>query len=472
MVEIPTSANHREKGKAMAEEYKQLTLKERKEIEEGLNRGDSFRQIAQTIDRTPSTVSREVRENRHVRAFKTRKEACRDKSWCKRVGICAQCLREGAYCAGCDARDCRDECPAYARQNACGNLNRAPWVCNACRKNRYGCNRANRFVYEATVAQKSSDARRSDSRKGIDMDHERAEIALSYIKDGLSRGLSPYEVSILYEDVVGVHRSTIYRWVEAGYGGLTNLELERKVGFKPRKRSATHKTTKHSPKRSHDAFLLLPEALRQSRSELDCVIGTKYNKQAVLTVYNLPTHVQLALLLDAHDCENVKQELYNLKEVMPKEMFERWMKTVLTDNGEEFTDEDGIGAMLGESSVDDTLAVRLYYCDPRQSQQKGSCEKNHTEIRQILEKGTFSFDELTRRDMAVLMSHVNSNPRASLGGKSPIQMLRFVYGNADANALLDALGIEEKNRDELCLKPEILDIERAKRGEAKLTRLK
>ena len=36
MVEIAVSANHRERGKAMAEEYKQLTLKERKEIEEGL----------------------------------------------------------------------------------------------------------------------------------------------------------------------------------------------------------------------------------------------------------------------------------------------------------------------------------------------------------------------------------------------------------------------------------------------------
>ena len=354
----------------MAEEYKQLTLKERKEIEKGLNRGDSVREIARTIGRSPSTVSREVRENRHIRAFKPRKVACRDKDWCKRVNVCAECLRKGAYCVGCDAKDCRDECPAYAKQNSCDNLNRAPWVCNACRKNRYGCNRANRFVYEASVAQKSSDERRSDSRKGIDMKPERAEVALSYIKDGLSRGLSPYEISVLYEDVVGIHRSTIYRWVEAGYGGLTNLELERKVGFKPRKRVSAHKTTRHTAKRSHDAFLLLSDAIRQSRSELDCVIGAKSDKQAVLTVYNLPTHLQLALLLDVHDCANVKRELGNLKSVMPKSMFDHWMKTVLTDNGEEFSDEDGIGAILGEQVTNGTLSVHLYYCDPRQSQQK------------------------------------------------------------------------------------------------------
>lgn len=452
--------------------YKQLTLRERKEIEEGLGRGDSFRAIARLIGRNPSTVSREVRENRHVRALKARKGACRDRNWCKRVGVCTECVREGAYCAGCDARDCRDHCGAYADQVACDVLVRAPWVCNGCRKNRYGCRRQNRYVYDANVAQKASDERRSDSRRGIDMGPERAEAALARIRDGLSRGLSPYEMSVLYEDVIGVHRSTIYRWVEAGYGGLTNLELERKVGFKPRRKKAPRRATPHSPKRSHDAFLALPEGPRAARTEMDCVVGRAADSKAVLTLYNLPCHVQLALLLGSHDCECVKAALAGLMSVMPEGMRERWTRAVLTDNGGEFSDEDGIGALLGEEAGGGELKVRLYYCDPRQSQQKGGCEKNHTEVRQILEKGAFSFDELVPADMAVLMSHMNSNPRESLGGKSPIQMLRFVYGEGDADALLDALGIEEVPRDRLVLKPEVLDAERARRGDPPLTRLR
>lgn len=28
--------------------------------------------------------------------------------------------------------------------------------------------------------------------------------------------------------------STIYRWVAAGYDGMTNMELRRKVGYRPR----------------------------------------------------------------------------------------------------------------------------------------------------------------------------------------------------------------------------------------------
>lgn len=456
----------------MDKEYKQLTVKERKQIEEGLDRGDSFREIARTTERSPSTISREVRENRHVRAFKARKAACRDKDWCKRVGVCAECAREGAFCAGCDARDCRDECKAYAQQASCERMGKAPWVCNGCRKNRYGCNRPNRYVYSAKVAQEASDERRSESRKGIDMDPGRAEVALSYIKDGESRGLSPYEISVLYSDVVGVSQSTIYRWTDAGYGGLTNIELERKVGFKPRKKKEARKSTSHSPKRSYAEFEKLPDELKDARTELDSVIGRNVDKQAVLTLYNLPCHVQLGLLAAAHDCASVKEQLGKVKSAMPGRMFAKWARIALTDNGDEFADEDGIGKLLGEEVVDGGLEVRLYYCDPRQSQQKGGCEKNHTEIRQLLEKGMFVFDELVPADMAVLMSHVNSNPRAALGGKSPIQMLRFVYGEEDARALLDAFGVREVGRDELMLKPEILDIERAKRGEPPLTRLK
>lgn len=456
----------------MVKGYRQLGLDERKEIQTGLDRGDPFRSIARLIGRDVSTVSREVRENRTIRAFKPRRAACRDRNWCKRVGVCADCLRPGAFCTGCDARDCRDECRAYARQDACDVLTRAPWVCNGCRRNRYGCSRPNRFVYDAAVAHKASAARRSDSRSGIDMPQEKAELALAHVRDGVSRGLSPYEISVLYEDVVGVDRSTIYRWVEAGYGGLTALELERKVGFKPRARTKARKTTSHSSERSHDAFELLPEDAKAARTEMDSVLGRNVDRQAVLTLYNLPCHLQLGLLYSAHDHGDVEVVLAGLRSVMPEAMYAGWMRTVLTDNGDEFSDEDGVGDVLGERDVGGERRIHLYYCDARQSQQKGGCEKNHTELRQLLEKGMFIFDELDRRDMAVAMSHVNSNPRESLGGKSPIQMLRFLYGAEDADALLDALGVHEVPRDELMLRPGILDIERAKRGLPPLTRLK
>ena len=85
--------------------------------------------------------------------------------------------------------------------------------------------------------------------------------------------------------------------------------------------------------------------------------------------------MQLALLVRAHDCGSVKRAIADVRSVMPGRMFEKWMRTALTDNGDEFADEDGIGKLLGERAEGGELKVRLYYCDPRQSQQKGGCER-------------------------------------------------------------------------------------------------
>lgn len=452
----------------MTVRYNQLSLQERTVVKRGLDDGLSFREIARLLGRSASTVSREVHENRIPKATKAKKKTeCRDKGWCKRIGVCAKCVREGAQCAGCDARDCRDYCRAYAEQSTCQILSKAPWVCNSCRKLRYGCHRANRWVYDAQAAHKAACERRSESRQGIDMPKEKAEVALSYIKDGLTRGLSPYEISVSCEDTIGVHRSTIYRWVEAGYGGLTNLELERKVGFKPRNKTIKGKSTSHTPKRSYAEFLKLPDDERRSATEMDTVIGCVTNSQCALTLLFPPAALQL-WLLTTHDTKGTLAALKAFKEACPEKLYSKLARIMITDNGEEFADEDSIAAIFDEDLSDH---VSLYYCDPRHSEQKPRCEKNHSEGRQLLAKGMFDFDELTKADMRVVMCHVNSNPRLSLGGLSPIQAFLAIYGEEGAE-LLNAFGIEQIPPSKLMLKPEILDIERAHRGEPPLTKLK
>ena len=453
----------------MTAEYKQLSLKERREIQDCLDRGETFREIARLLQRNVSSISREVKQNRTLQAHRAKKGSCREVNFCKRVGICGEkCFYPEARCAGCDKIDCRDICPEYALQTACDVLVRAPWVCNACHKRRYGCNRANRFIYDAKLAHEQSKARRSDSRCGIDMDPERAAIVLGRIKEGLSRGLSPYEISTLYEDEIGVHRSTIYRWVEAGYGKLTNLELERKVGFRVRKKR-TKKSTSHSRWRSYAAFQKLDEELQSSATEMDSVIGRRADRQAVLTLYSRSTHLQLALLLEEITSDEVVDKLKKLKKICPAQIAQDLFRCVLTDNGEEFADETAIGKVLGEGA-NPKVNPHLYYCDPRASQQKAGCEKNHSELRQILKKGLFVFDDLDIWDLSVVMSHANSNPRQSLCGMSPIQMFCAAYGK-DGQEFLSALGVEQIPRDEIVLKPTILDTERAKRGKEAVKRV-
>ena len=54
-------------------DYNQLTLYDRQKIEEGLNDRLGFRAIARAIERSPSTVSREVKTNRTPKTVKAQK---------------------------------------------------------------------------------------------------------------------------------------------------------------------------------------------------------------------------------------------------------------------------------------------------------------------------------------------------------------------------------------------------------------
>nr|CRY95873.1 hypothetical protein [uncultured prokaryote] len=448
----------------MTKKYTRLTLNQRLIIEEGLNHEQSIRSIAKNINCSPSSVLREIKANRLPIEDKKKLVSCFCKNECKEKKVCGEeCINPvGIYCKLCTYRDCRSVCSAYIEHGRCNILEKSPYVCNRCIQKHYFCNRQNRYRYDARSAHALSCQKRRDARSGIDMDEKRAIRALSQIKEGLARGLSPYELSVLYEDKIGVHRSTIYRWVNCGYGGLSNLELERKVGFRPRKKKAPRKVTSHSSRRAYSEFEKLAEALRRLTTEMDTVIGRIEDVQAILTLYHRPSDLQLALLLHEKTCDEVKEKLLMLKKVATQKLFERFFLFVLTDNGREFEDEDGLAAIFDEG-VSRACEVKLFYCDVRQSQQKGSCEKNHSELRQILEKGLFVFDDLDEQDLRVLMSHANSNPRECLFGKSPIEMFVAFFGQ-DGQDFLSALGIEQIDRDHLNLTPDILDIERAKRG--------
>ena len=119
---------------------------------------------------------------------------------------------------------------------------------------------------------------------------------------------------------------------------------------------------------------------------------------------------------------------------------------MLTDNGTEFADPD-----LFEFDKEGNRRMKLYYCDPRHSEQKGEIEKNHEYIRYVLPSGT-SFDDLTQEKVDLLMSHINSTARPSLQGKTPIELALQHFGKDT----VEKLGLQVIKPDDVCLKPYLL----------------
>ena len=393
--------------------YCRLTKADRHAIQAALGTRGSCRSIAEGLGRSPSTVFCEVKRNRVVKRGPGKGEKVAD-----------------------------------VPEDACPKLLSWPYVCNGCRLRNYHCPKRWQAEYRAARAQALADEELSASRRGIDKTREQFEHIMGCVKEGLARGLSPEQIVASY--ALDVSPATIYRWIEEGYAGTGNIELRRKVSYKPRKKAAP-RSTSHGAERSYAAFLGLGEEERASACEMDTVIGRVHDSKCLLTLYLRPCKFQLMLLLGGKTAEEAAGALDALEEAVGMDGFGRLFDPILTDNGAEFSDHVLIERSAGDSAA---RRARVFYCDVRQSQQKGSCERNHVELRKVLPKGT-SFDALTRADCALLMSHVNSEPRPSLAGLSPIRMFRLAYGGL-AERLLDALGVEEIGPGELNLTPSLL----------------
>jgi IS30 family transposase len=444
--------------------YKQFSMYDRRIVEEGLNDGLSFRTIAKTLGRAASSVVREVSANRAQLKGKGKISECSERSFCRTRGLCGFCGHDDRLCQYCPEHDCRTLCCTYIAHVACPALSSGRHVCNGCKKRNWGCTRPLRFEYKAAVANQKAAERRSECRKGVDMSLEEFEEVLEVVRPALARGLSPYEIATLYSDKVPVSQSTLYRWVDQGYGGMANIELERKVGFAPRKKNAKKTTTHHGQDRSYEAFCALPDKERERAVETDTVEGVKGDSQCVLTLYPRPSHFQLFVLMAQQTSDKTVEAFDGLEDKIGLEMFREIFGLILTDNGGEFEDVESLERSFKRPWE---KRCRVFYCDPGKSQQKPGCEKNHTELRQILPKKSVSFDTLNERDISVACSHVNSTPRACLCGMSPIRMLKRAYGD-NITPLFDAFGIEEVDRDDLMLKPKLLNDKRALRGEPPL----
>lgn len=394
-------------ARAVPRAYGRLTRHERDTVQRMLERRASCREIAGELGRSPSTVSAEVASHRFVTAPKARRGERVDAS----ADLSAACPRLAAW----------------------------PRCCNGCGRYRaIGCKRRPHVFYEARAAQLCADSVLVSSRRGIDADEPAAAARLEAIRDCLRRGLSPEQMAARNGGPVDLSPSTIYRWVSAGYDGMTNMELRRKVGCRPRKRAAAW--------------------------EMDTVEGARGDSACLLTLLHRPSRLQLALPLEEKTSGCVADALEGVRAVLGADGTRRVFRAVLTGNGAEFSDEEAIAALLGEGPGE----TRLFYCDPRRSDQKGACERNHVEIRKLLPKGAgIRFDRLAPADLALAMSHVNSEPRGALGFATPARAFRAMLGE-DAAALLDAYGVGDVPIGELDLTPGLIERARAERGDAPL----
>lgn len=96
---------------------KHFTLSDRISIEAGIEKGWSFKKIADELGKSPSSVSREVRRHlifspHYYDDRSRRKTECIYFSSCSKQGVCGN-LSCSSLCSKCRSRKCASFCPSF-----------------------------------------------------------------------------------------------------------------------------------------------------------------------------------------------------------------------------------------------------------------------------------------------------------------------------------------------------------------------
>ena len=413
----------------MKKSNKHLTYEERRYIEIGLNEGKNFAQIGKEIEKHRTTVMREIQEHKFLKENK----GCR--------GTNNRCIhRQECHKFYCTKKE------ACYEEEKCELLEKPPYVCNGC-EYRTKCRKI-KYIYYSKFANDEYQEKLRNSRIGINISKsEIYEIDKILSPLILERNQNISHIYSNHAEEIGLSRATLYKYINLGVFTFKNIDLPRLVRYKKRKRNEKNKRKIEKNIRKNrtmeDFKKYIEKHQKDSIVEMDTVEGIKGGK-VLLTLIFRKNKFMLIFLLENKNCECVENALKSLRKIIGIEKFKKLFKVILTDNGSEFSRPQNI-------EIDEKTGkkiTRIFYCDPAASWQKGIIEKNHEYIRYILPKGS-SFEELTQKDINLLMTNINNICRDSLKGKSPYELMLLDLNKKE----LKNLGIEKLNPDDVNLSP-------------------
>ena len=424
---------------------KHLTIEDRIYIQNELDKGTPFKDIARFLCKDPTTISKEVKARRasdwfHKGTFLNAKNFCTKRFRCKKTNACNKILLCGVKCASCPT--CNQTCPDFQKER-CSKLDRAPYVCNGCSKKINHCTIAHKYTYNARFADRKYRECLKDSRSGIAMTRQELLKKDKIITPLINQGQSPYQIVANHPELNLSVRS-VYNYLDMGLLTARNVDLKRKVKFKPRK---VHKS-QISDRRVFNGrtYADFQQLHLESFVEMDTVHSAVGSSKTLLTFFFTREKLFLAFLMNRNTEGSVRLVFDRLEKRFGTFDFLTLFEYILTDRGAEFGDPDSL-----ETGVTGIQRTNIYYCDPMRSGQKGGIEQAHTMLRMILPKRT-TFEFLTQWDVNLITSHINSTPRESLNGRTPYDVALEAFGED----VLKAFQLRRIDPDKVILTPKLI----------------
>ena len=354
---------------------------------------------------------------------------------CKRKKVCGtnDCRHPlVAVCKQCELI-CNRYCEHY-EEEICTHRFKPPYVCNGCSEVKK-CT-LTKTVYDALGAQRRATDKISESRSGILATEGEIARLNEILVPLVKQGQSIHQIYLTHKDELMCSEKTLYNYVDGCLFDIRNIDLPRKVKYRPRYKKPELKVDRgcRVGRNYHDYEVYMEQHPDTAVVQMDSVIGSKGGK-VLLTIYFVNVSLMLGFLREANTSKSVIDIYDELYHRLGGQDFRKLFPVILTDNGSEFSNPKCI-----ENGPDGKgfQRTRIYYCNPSAPYQKAEIEVGHEFIRRILPKGR-SFDELTQADVELMMNHINSYRRKKLNGKSPYEAFCFYYGED----LAERLGCQE-----------------------------
>lgn len=425
-----------------------LSLEDRAKIEYGLNTKKSVRSIAKELGKTPSTVLREIQ--RHTYDRTSNKNNCLHRNDCDKRHVCGSesCNR---LCRATCGKKCFRTCDDYVR-GYCDKLSEAPHVCNGCSHFKFKDCMYDMHYYSASSANNDADTLLHNKHAGFDLTLEELIKLDELISPLVQKGQSPYHIAMTIAQEVQVSESTIYRLIASGELDARDIDLREKVRRRPRqsRRRKMKGEALRLSKVGHmwKDYLAYMDENDVFHVEMDCVEGIKTDRAVLLTLHWTDFQMQLAFIMDNQDPKNVVATLDTIEDALGTELFQTVFPVILTDNGQEFTDIDGMEGSHKDRSVKRT---KVFFCEPNRSDEKGACENNHRLIRAVIPKGT-SLEPYNQADITLMMNHINSYRRKKQFGKCAYDVAMPLF----PEDFFILLGLEKILDRDVMLKPALI----------------
>jgi len=229
----------------------------------------------------------------------------------------------------------------------------------------------------------------------------------SFVEKNLLDGQSPEGISgrLKYQEksLPHVSKDVIYAYLRSPYGKVIGLKLQKKKRFRKRKKVTQLKDRIFIEKRPE----IIEKRKRIGDIEGDFIVSGRSGKGILLVVQDRKSRNVFLEPIYGVSIDNVHEGFLKIKARFPE------MKTLTLDNDILFRMHKALEKLLG---------VKIYFCHPYSSREKGGIENTNKFIRKFIPKGS-DISKIDEEYIHIIENKCNQRFMKCLKYKMPEEVL-------------------------------------------------